>query len=171
MAKKKPEEENPVEEKESKQNSGGNTLKMILMIGLPLMIVQAVLAWFLISSFAQPTKAVSDSEEQVEEDDDTPGLLYEFGDVIVNPAGTAGSRFLNATIVLEYTNAELEAEITDKNVQLRDALVNVLISKTIIELDGAEARASIKEEIKAGCNDILKKGKVRAIYLPRFIFQ
>ncbi|KAA3663012.1 MAG: endoflagellar basal body-associated protein, partial [Calditrichaeota bacterium] len=63
------------------------------------------------------------------------------------------------------------AEITDKNVQLRDALVNVLISKTIIELDGAEARASIKEEIKAVCNDILKKGKVRAIYLPSFIFQ
>ncbi|MCA9734903.1 MAG: flagellar basal body-associated FliL family protein [Deferribacteres bacterium] len=171
MAKKKQEEEKPVEETPSKEKSGGNTLKMILMIGVPIMLIQAGIAWFLISSFAQPTKAVSDTEEPVEEDVTKPGTLYEFSDVIINPAGTAGSRFLNANIVLEFTAPELEAEISEKNVQLRDALVNVLVSKTILELDGSQGRAAIKEELKEACNTVLKKGKVRAIYLPSFIFQ
>ncbi|KAA3615470.1 MAG: hypothetical protein DWQ05_14055 [Calditrichaeota bacterium] len=172
MAKKKKEEETAPEEANDKNKSGGGTMKMILMIGVPLMLVQAVIAWFLISSFAQPTKAVSAVEEEtVQEDSTEPGILFEFADVIVNPAGTAGSRFLNATVVLEFTNSKLESEINEKNVQLRDALVNVLISKTIFELDGAQARANIKEEIKETCNSILKVGKIRMVYLPSFIFQ
>ncbi len=173
MAKKKNEEAAPEENQEQEKKQGSNTMKMILMIGLPIMVVQAGLAWFLISSFAQPTKAVGEEKQETETEGDPgkPGILFEFKDVIINPAGTAGSRFLNATIVLEFTKSELQAEISEKSVQVRDALVNILVSKTILELDGAQGRANIKQEIKEICNSILKKGKIRAVYLPSFIFQ
>lgn len=173
MAKKKNEEAAPEENQEQEKKQGSNTMKMILMIGVPIMLVQAGLAWFLISSFAQPTKAVSEEQTTAESESDPgePGILFEFKDVIINPAGTGGSRFLNATIVLEFTDSELEAEITEKSVQVRDALVNILVSKTILELDGSQGRENVKQEIKEVCNTILKKGKIRSVYLPSFIFQ
>ena len=173
MAKKKNEETAAEENQEQEKKQGGNTMKMILMIGVPIMLVQAGLAWFLISSFAQPTKAVSEEQTETEaaSDPGKPGILFEFKDVIINPAGTAGSRFLNATIVLEFTESGLESEITDKSVQVRDAMVNILVIKTSLELDGALGRENIKHEIKEVCNSNFKKGKIRAVYLPIFIFQ
>lgn len=170
MAKKKEEEKAPAEGTEPQKKSGG-AMKMILMIGLPIMIFQGALAWFLISSFAQPAQPVTEEKAEKKVDEEAAGILFNFNDVIVNPAGTAGARFLNANIVLEYTDADLTGEITEKEVQIRDALINLLVNKTIAEMDGGDDQAKIKTEIIESCNKILKKGKIRNVFFPSWVFQ
>ncbi len=160
------------EEKESKPKSGG-VMKTVLMIGLPLMVVQTGVAYFLISKLVKVPQAAEQIEEPEvkEEEEEGPAKLFVVEDVIINPAGTSGARFLNSTIALEYTAPELEQELTEKEVQIRDVLINVLASKTIPELDGPEDREALKQEILEKCNAILKNGKIKRVYFSNFIMQ
>ena len=159
------------EEKESKPKSGG-VMKTVLMIGLPLMLVQTGVAYFLISKLVKVPQAVEQTEEpKEEEEEEGPTKLFVIEDVIINPAGTSGSRFLNSTIALEYVSPDLEQELTEKEVQIRDILINILASKTIPELDGPEDREALKQEILDNCNAFLKKGKIKRVYFSNFIMQ
>ncbi len=169
--KKKQENQEQQEAEESKSKSGG-LLKTVLMIGLPLMIVQTGVAYFLVSKVVKVPQAVEEvKEEEPEPEEEGPSKLYVIEDVIINPAGTSGSRFLNATVALEYADAELEQELTENEVQIRDILINILASKTIDELDGPEDRLKLKQEILDKCNEYLKKGKLKRVYFSNFIMQ
>ncbi len=158
------------EDESEEKKSGGGTMKMVLMIGLPLMLFQAGIAYFLISKIAQPQQAVADVVEE-EEDPEEPGKLYMVPDVIVNPAGTQGIRFLNITMALEFTKPEVEQELMEKEVQLRDILIGILVSKTLEDIDGADEKDMLKEEIRDKVNEMLTKGKIRRVYFSNFVMQ
>ena len=158
------------EETEEKK-SGGGAMKMVLMIGLPLILFQAGIAYFLISKIAQPQQAVADVAEEEQDDSGEPGLLYMVPDVIVNPAGTQGIRFLNITLALEFTNPDVEKELTEKEVQLRDILIGILVSKTLEDIDSSEEKDMLKEEIREKVNGLLKSGKIRKVYFSNFVMQ
>ena len=159
------------EKDESQEKKSGGVLKIVLMVGLPLMLVQTAVAYLLISKFVQVPKAATAEQVEKEEEEEGPARLYVIEDVIINPAETAGSRFLNATVALEYVAKELEQELVEKEVQLRDILINILASKTITELDGPDDRERLKQEILERCNSILKKGKIKRVYFSNFIMQ
>ncbi|MDQ7062638.1 MAG: flagellar basal body-associated FliL family protein [candidate division KSB1 bacterium] len=149
-------------------------MKTVLMIGLPLMVVQTGVAYFLISKLVKVPQAVQQVEEPKEEEaeeEEGPTKLFVIEDVIINPAGTSGSRFLNSTIALEYTSPDLEQELTEKEVQIRDILINILASKSIPELDGPEDREALKQEIIEKCNAFLKNGTIKRVYFSNFIMQ
>ncbi|RMD92109.1 MAG: hypothetical protein D6814_17385 [Calditrichaeota bacterium] len=172
MAKKTKEDEAKEQNSKEKPKSGG-LAKTLLMIGIPLMLIQTGLAYFVISRFVQPPPAASKTEapEEKAEEEEGPVKLYIIKDVIVNPAGTAGARFLNATIALEYSSPDLEQELTDKDVQIRDLLINILASKSIAELDGMDDKEALRQEILEKCNAFLKKGKIKKVYFSNFIMQ
>ncbi len=159
------------EQEQSQEKKSGGVLKIVLMVGLPLMLVQTAVAYFLISKFVQVPKAAATEEAGEEEEEEGPTQLFVIEDVIINPAETSGSRFLNVTVALEYVNSDLEQELTEKEVQLRDILINIFASKTISELDGPDDRERLKKEILERCNGILKKGKIKRVYFSNFIMQ
>lgn len=158
------------QQEEKKEKKSGGTLKLILMIGLPLIMLQTGLAYFIISK-AVHVPAAEEGADEPEEVPETPGMLHTIADVIVNPAGTGGVRFVNLTIGMEYTDPELEQELIEKEVQLRDALINILSGKTIDELDSPEDKELLRQEILEQCNARLKGGKLRRVYFSNFVMQ
>lgn len=148
-----------------------SAVKTILMIGIPLMLVQTALAYFLIAKFVVAPLAIAESDDSTSQEEDTPGQLHIVEDIIVNPAGTAGTRFLNATVALEYRDTVVGEELSEKDVQLRDILIGIFVAKTLEELDGQNDKENLRKEIQEKVNAVLKSGKVSRVYFTNFVMQ
>lgn len=93
------------------------------------------------------------------------------GKVLVNVAGTAGTRYLVATITLVGKNADLKEKVELNDPELRDAASSILGIKTISDLEKPGMRNIIRSELIAAFNDILGKESVTDIYLTEFAVQ
>ena len=93
------------------------------------------------------------------------------GKVLVNVAGTAGTRYLVATITLVGKKPDLKTKVESADAELRDAAASILGIKTISDLEKPGMRNIIRSELIAAFNDILGKESVADIYLTEFAVQ
>ncbi len=157
-------------------------MKKLLMFGIPVVVVQLVLAYFLIGRVTGTASAEKTEEAGVEETTEAPkhgekgaavdsNFVFIVKDIIVNPAGTNGLRFLLTTIGLEVTSPEVLADLEKKEVQVRDALITILSSKTLGEIDRVNERDSLRVEISHKISPFVKDGTLRNVYFSKFIIQ
>jgi flagellar FliL protein len=92
-------------------------------------------------------------------------------DLIVNPAGTNGTRFLLTTIGLEVTTPEALRELESKDVMVRDALNTILTSKDLLTIVNVDGRETIRKEIEKKVGSILRGGVLTNVYFSKFIIQ
>jgi flagellar protein FliL len=91
--------------------------------------------------------------------------------VLVNVAGTMGTRYLLASMTLVGTNPELKALIEKSDAEMRDAAASALSVKTISDLEKPGARNLIRTELISVFNNILGQGAITDIYLTEFAIQ
>ncbi|MEI7907191.1 MAG: flagellar basal body-associated FliL family protein [Bacteroidota bacterium] len=145
-------------------------IKKVLIIGIPIIVVQIVLLYFLFIKFVAPgMTAQPHVKEEASVPDQTQVMVIK--DIIVNPAGTNGTRFLLTTVGLEIPSAELKAELETKEVQTRDILNTILTSKGLDELTAPQFKEQLRKEILEKLNSKLTKGKIKNIYFSKFIIQ
>jgi len=111
------------------------------------------------------------SEKKGEGGESAEGSIYVVKDLIVNPAGTNGTRFLLTTIGFEVTTAEGLKEIEMKDVMVRDALNTILTSKDLVTLVNMEGRESVRKEIAEKVSGMLRNGRLTNVYFSKFIIQ
>lgn len=162
-------ETNPTTESPKKPD----LFKKILIIGVPILIVQIVVVYFLMAKLISPAvspNAVNHSTE-IENESPQDRQMYVLKDLIINPAASGGSRFLLTTIGVELPSSEAMHEIQNKEVIVRDILNTVLGSKHLEELSDMSKRDVIRKEILAEITKILKFGKPTNVYFSKFIIQ
>ena len=93
------------------------------------------------------------------------------GKVLVNVAGTAGTRYLVATISLVGKRIDFKEHVEANDAELRDSAASILGIKTISDLEKPGMRNIIRSELIAAFNDILGKESVLDIYLTEFAIQ
>lgn len=91
--------------------------------------------------------------------------------LLVNVAGTMGSRYLLTSITLTGKAADLQAKVTQNEPQLRDMACGLLSAKTIVDLEKPGARNIIRGELLSGFNNILGSGVVQELYFTEFSIQ
>lgn len=151
------------------------SLKKILIIGIPIVIVQIVLIYFVFVKFIAPSMSgapahAADAEPASDVKEEAAQVLV-IKDLIINPAGTNGTRFLLTTVGLEVPTAEIKAELEQKEIQTRDILNTVLTSKGLEELTIPQFKETLRKEILEKVNANLRTGKVRNVYFSKFIIQ
>ena len=99
------------------------------------------------------------------------GVLYEFGDVIANPAETEGTRFLKVTIYLELRKGEYQKIVEKYKPKLQDVTLQILSSKTVEELEDVSKRGDLRKEITDAMNSILGRKVVLKIFFTEFVIQ
>lgn len=160
------------------KKSARKSRKLLMIVAV--VLAQLVAAYFLVGFFFN--QGGSDSQAQVAGGksalrgkkaggDSNFDNVFIIKDLIVNPAGTNGLRFLLTTIGLEVSSKQTEQECEKRNVEIHDAIINILTSKTLPELDDVSARKTLKEEIKKQINVDLTTGKVINVYFSKFIIQ
>jgi flagellar protein FliL len=91
--------------------------------------------------------------------------------LLVNVAGTMGSRYLLSSITLLGDAADFSDQVAQKEPQLRDMASGILNTKTIADLEKPGARNLIRGELLAGFNTIMGKSAVHEIYFTEFAIQ
>jgi len=146
----------------------------LAMIGVPLFLVQLAVVYFLVVKFVAPGAAApaggpAKAAEQKETAD--AKSIFVVKDVIVNPAGTNGTRFLLTTVGFEISGVEREKELEQKEVQVRDVLNTILTSKGLEDLAGNEQREALRKEILQKVGAMLPAGTLTNVYFSKFIIQ
>ena len=99
------------------------------------------------------------------------GSMFQIKDIVVNPSGTNGTRYLCTTVALEITNPLVEEEATAREAQVRDLLIEILRRRTVTELSSLEMRDHIRDEIGRSVNELLTSGEIDGVYFSNFVLQ
>jgi flagellar FliL protein len=91
--------------------------------------------------------------------------------LVLNPAGSGGTRFLLASVGLQTTSAAAEEMIKKREVEARDVVLAVLGAKHVEELAEISSREKIKFELKTALDSLFGPGVVRRVYFPQFVIQ
>jgi flagellar FliL protein len=91
--------------------------------------------------------------------------------ILVNVAGTAGTRYLVASMTLVGRTADFKDSVDRNDPQLRDTASSILASKTLNDVDKPGMRNVIRAELISAFNDILGKESVTDLYLTEFAIQ
>ena len=129
----------------------------------------AVAAFVLKPMLGPPTAAHAPVAESAAEEGQ--GQIIRFENIVVNPSGTMGSRYLSTTVGLEVRNEETEKIILQSEPRIKDALITHLSSRTIDELTDAQTREEIRKAILALVNQSIAPQKVAAVYFLDFVLQ
>lgn len=97
--------------------------------------------------------------------------VYVIDNLVLNPAGSGGSRFLLLSVAMEGGAAAVVTEMTARDAELRDIILTTLGSKTVEQLTEISVRDSIKSELIAVVSSRFGKGAVKRLYFPTFVVQ
>jgi flagellar FliL protein len=180
-------------EKKEEKKSGG-TMKKLLIFGVPAFLVQLVVIYFLTAKFVVPMtlqsqigkiakhetknehtdgEETTDEETEAEEEESAPKVqqVYVVKDLIINPAGTNGQRYLLTTIAFNVSSESALKELEGKELLVRDMLNSILTSKTMDQLIDVAQREALREEIQKRAKEILSRGKVKGVYFSKYVVQ
>jgi flagellar FliL protein len=109
-----------------------------------------------------------DGKQGVKESD-VPVWLVD--NLVLNPAGSGGTRFLLASIGIQMgTAAQLES-LKKHDLEVREVVLQVLGARKVEELTEIGNREVFKEKILAELNKILGSGSVKGMYFSQFVIQ
>ncbi len=91
--------------------------------------------------------------------------------IIVNVAGTMGTRYLAAGITLVGTKSGFKKVVEEHMDQLRDGISAALSNKSILDLERPGSRNLIRSELVTVCNSVLGDNWVVEVYLTEFAVQ
>ena len=170
------EEEKETQEEKQESSGGGNKLLLVIIIVLLLLllIVGGLVAYFLLSGNDEnPTPQEQqkiEKKHKIKEMTDI-GPIYPLDPFIVNLIGSNASRYLKCKIDLELDSQELQQEVDKKLPAIRDAIIQILSSKSVEEIQTAKGKEKLKEEIKRKLNSMLTTGEIRNVYFTEFVIQ
>lgn len=102
---------------------------------------------------------------------DAPSELHLIENLVVNPAQSDGLRFLLVTVAVDAASGSALTEVENREIELRDALLRLFGSKTVVELSDPTGRSALIEEVRLRLEEVLGDGKIRRVFVPQFVIQ
>ncbi len=90
---------------------------------------------------------------------------------IVNIYDGQEARYLKLKVEFEMAGPEVKGEIEARQAPLRDAILVLLTTKTLQEVQDLQGKNQMREEILTAVNKILPPGKVTRVYFTDFVVQ
>ncbi len=149
-------------------------LVMLVVLG------QAGIAYLLVNKVViqrleePPVEQIQEIKIDIAIGDEPERVYQEMGEFLINPADTAtemGLRFIKSQISLGVSPASVYAQLEAQRPKLRDAVIRIITSKQVEQLDNPEDREFIKDEIRFTVNRMLHRGEVLQVYFSEFIIQ
>ena len=155
------------EVKEPEAGGGKKKLILFLLLFIILLAVAGGGAYFFL--FAKKDKKEEKAPRVAPPE---VGIMYKLEPAfIVNLADPEATVYARISITLEVANQKVLQEVHKKEPVIRDAIIEIVSSKTSSELRTPEGREELKLEILKRINTILSKGGVRNVYFTEFVIQ
>lgn len=117
----------------------------------------------------------SDSKEKKDKKGE-PGKspIYKLDNIIVNPAGSQGQRFLMCSVAIESDDAKALDQLREHEVELRDRVITMLARQDLDRLTAEGSRDSLRGELLEVIRPVLGpsgKDTELKVFLPQFVVQ
>ena len=99
------------------------------------------------------------------------GNYYNIESVVVNPAGTQGTRFLSCGVSFELASGDEVKAFESQAIRIKDLLITVLSSKTVDELSDVQERNKMRRQMLTIVNRMMTPVEARAVFLTDFVLQ
>ncbi len=184
-----------VSEGEEKKKSGGKNMIMLGGIGIGAIVIGLALALFVVKPMMSSDNSEADATEEVSKNDShsqkkehkpekkkekksahgeegaIESYVYMISDIVVNPAGTGGSRFLSVSFGFELESDYMMRQFEAKEPIIRDALITIMSSKTVAHLTDPKQKEIIRLLIKRKVSRIMKTDELAGVYYTDFVLQ
>ena len=120
---------------------------------------------------AEAPTAIGEKKGSGEKEGAAPGN-YEFTNVVVNLAGTMGTRYLKTSFVVTgVKNVSTKDLFEADKAKLTDITLNVLSSLSLADLEEPGSKNVLREKLVASYNQALGKRVVEQVYFSDFVIQ
>ena len=99
------------------------------------------------------------------------GAVHRIENLIVNPSGSQGRRFLMMSVAIEVPDSKYEAQLREHDAQLRDAILGALEGQSINVITSLGGRDSVRAAIQRVVEPMVADAEYVNIYLPQFVLQ
>jgi flagellar FliL protein len=99
------------------------------------------------------------------------GPSYEFQNVVVNLAGTMGTRYLKTSFLITGADPNIKSIFDGSKPKLTDVTLNVLSSLTLADLEEPGAKNVIREKLVTAYNQALGRKVADQVYFSDFVIQ
>lgn len=155
------------------EESGGGMgflTKILIVVGI--LVFQVTAAYFGIQYLFLQGTATEAEPVSAEQGVETVGPIMQMEDIVVNPAGSLGRRFLVVKVALELMGEHVQEDVVQQMPLINDGLIKLLASKNVEYLSNVAVRDSLREEMRLAINDRLPGGEgVSRLYFTGFILQ
>lgn len=151
------------EEKVEGKKGGKKILFLIPILLLVLAIAGGGAYFFLLK------KPKKEGEEKVSPS--PVGVMVDLGVFTVNLADRGTDAYARVAITLELSNEKVKQEVDKRMPIIKDAVIDVISSKTSDFVRTPEGREALRLELIRRLNIILVEGGVRNIYFTEFVVQ
>lgn len=91
--------------------------------------------------------------------------------LVLNPAGSGGTRFLMVTATFELKDGATLQAMKDHEPEVRDRILSLLGKRTVEELSDISQRDAIKQAVLEVVQPLFPKGSVLKVFFSQFVIQ
>ena len=148
---------------------------LVILIGVMMVFMLGLggglfMMWNKLSAMENQAQDISDSEASVPVEE-MLGPIFPLDTFIVNLADKGGKRYLRITIDLELDSSELESEVEKRLPQVRDSILTILPTKRFEDINSAQGKTALRDQMLERINGMLARGKITNIYFKEFVVQ
>lgn len=117
-------------------------------------------------------KSGDDEHKSADGEKKAAATVHMMENLVLNPAGSNGTRFLMAAVAAEVKDEKVKEEMAGRDAELRDAVLRILGERTVDQLAEMSLRDVLKKELVDSLNSRLKsKNAIKRVYFPQFVIQ
>jgi len=111
------------------------------------------------------------SQPEPQDRDALNSNIYMLDNLVINPMGTNGLRYIAMSIGLGVDNPSVVDVLKERDIQIRDAMNSLLANKSMSDFVDMSQRDELKHEIMQTVNAKINPSKVESIYFTEFVIQ
>jgi len=140
--------------------------KILSILPVFLLLLAGVGGGVYVFMFAKPGK-----EKEHKPSISQVGIMFDLGAFTVNLADKDTDAYARVAITIELSDEKAKQEVEKRLPIIKDAVIDVISSKTSSFVKTPEGRESLRLELIKRLNIILVEGGVRNIYFTEFVVQ
>lgn len=147
---------------------------IVILLAITLIVGAAFILWnsFMKESMpSNPKEAAQAQAERVQAEqisaEELAKMTFSIDDVVTNLSDP--SYFINASFTFELDSVKSKEEFELLHYKMRDVINTTLNDMTADEVRGSNGLAKISAELLNRTNALLNKGKVRQVYVTKYI--
>lgn len=167
------------EQAKSEESSGMDKKKLFIIIGAAAAaVIVIVVAILMFTGNGKGKEAKEEGGHGAKAESAEGGAhgpaaeaVYPLEPFIVNIYDGQEIRYLKVKVEFGLASPEAKAELDPRQAPLRDAILVLLTTKTLQDIQDMQGKNQLREEILAAVNSIIPAGKVQKVFFTDFVVQ